>query len=228
VVPIADAHEAILQPRAQGALHLAAALLAPELQGFFVGLWHDRSLIRLICRASADSIIFVTFRLADSAPRELLDDYLRSSSSLKLRRTSRNAFRAANPPPWDDLTEACYHGPFPDKLDEPLEAAHGSCALREPRLAQIVADRLSITSTASATTSGATSSCPITSTCASVTPAMANHCLTQTGIVVNDMPLRQKMPNGSRMRLGSSTISAVTRMLKRCRGGWTGALKWCQ
>jgi hypothetical protein len=50
----------------------------------------------------------ITFRLADSAPRELLDDYLRSSSSLKLRRTSRDAFLAANPPPWDDLTEACY------------------------------------------------------------------------------------------------------------------------
>jgi hypothetical protein len=135
VVPIADAHEAILQPRAQGALHLAAALLAPELQGFFVGLWHDRSLIRLICRASADSILFVTFCLADSAPRELLVDWLCAFSSLKQRRTSRDAFLTANSPPWGDRTEACYHGPFSDKLDERLDAAHGFCAVRDPRLA---------------------------------------------------------------------------------------------
>lgn len=71
--------------------------------------------------------IFVTFRLADSLPRELLDAWLRS----------RDAFLAANPPPWDDLTEACYHGPFSDKLDEHLDAAHGSCALREPRLVRL-------------------------------------------------------------------------------------------
>ena len=77
----------------------------------------------------------ITFRLGDSLPRELLDEWLRASPSLKLRRTSRDAFLAANPPPWDDLTEACYHGPFSDKLNEPLDAAHGSCALREPCLA---------------------------------------------------------------------------------------------
>lgn len=42
----------------------------------------------------------------------------------------------------DDITEACYHGQFSDKLDEHLDAARGSCALRDPRLARIVADRL--------------------------------------------------------------------------------------
>jgi hypothetical protein len=68
---------------------------------------------------------FLTFRLADSLSRELLDDWLRASSSLKLRRTSCDAFRAAKPPPWDDHTEACCHGPFSDKLDERLDVAHG-------------------------------------------------------------------------------------------------------
>ncbi len=76
--------------------------------------------------------IFVTFRLTDSLPRELLDDWLRAC----------DAFLAANPPPWDDITEACDHGQFSDKLDEHLDAAHGSCALRDPHVAQIVADRL--------------------------------------------------------------------------------------
>ncbi|HCN30160.1 MAG TPA: hypothetical protein DIT64_15755 [Verrucomicrobiales bacterium] len=65
---------------------------------------------------------------------------------LVLRRSfgdqAREAFLAANPPPWDDITEACYHVPFSDKLDEHLDAAHGSYALRDPRLAPIVADRL--------------------------------------------------------------------------------------
>jgi hypothetical protein len=76
--------------------------------------------------------LFITFRLADSLPRQLLDDWVRA----------RDAFLAVNPPPWDEITEACYHGPFPDKLDEHLDAAHGSCDLRDPRLAQIVADLL--------------------------------------------------------------------------------------
>jgi REP element-mobilizing transposase RayT len=76
--------------------------------------------------------VFVTFRLADSLPRELLDAWLRA----------RDAFLAANPPPWDEIAEACYHSQFSDKLEENLDAAHGSCALRDPRLAQIVAGRL--------------------------------------------------------------------------------------
>ena len=74
----------------------------------------------------------ITFRRAESLPHLLLDYWLRT----------REAFLAANPPPWDDITEACYHGQFSDKLDEHLDAAHGSCALRDPCLAQIVADRL--------------------------------------------------------------------------------------
>lgn len=65
---------------------------------------------------------FVTFRLADSLSRELLYDWLRV----------RDTFLAVNPPPWDDMTEACYHGQFSDKLDEHLDAAHCSCALLVP------------------------------------------------------------------------------------------------
>jgi hypothetical protein len=88
--------------------------------------------------SGSQSQMLARLRLANSLPRELPDDRLRASSPLKLRTTSRDAFLAANPPPWDDLTKACYHGPFSDKLDQRLDAAHGSCALRDPRLAQIV------------------------------------------------------------------------------------------
>ena len=76
--------------------------------------------------------VFVTFRLADSLPRELLDEWLRE----------RDTFMALHPAPWDVATEVCYHARFSDRLDELLDVAHGCCALRDPRLAQIVADRL--------------------------------------------------------------------------------------
>ncbi len=112
--------------------------------------------------------IFVTFRLADSLPRELLDDWLRA----------RDAFLAANPPPWDDLTEACYHGPFFDKLDEYLDqitdaTQHVPTAPCESHASRKSWPSVFITSTAIVTNSGATSSCPITSTCSSLC-AMAN------------------------------------------------------
>lgn len=76
--------------------------------------------------------VFVTFRLADSLPREVLEKWF----------AERESFLAANPPPWDEITEACYHGRFSDALDEHLDAAQGCCALRQSRVARIVADRL--------------------------------------------------------------------------------------
>ncbi len=76
--------------------------------------------------------VFVTFRLADSLPQELLDAWQRD----------REAFHAANPPPWDEITEACYHGLFSEQLDEHLDSGLGCCALREPSIAQVVVDRL--------------------------------------------------------------------------------------
>lgn len=76
--------------------------------------------------------VFVTFRLADSLPQEFLERWF----------AEREAFLRANPPPWDEATEACYHGRFSDALDEHLDAAHGCCALRGTCLAEIVVGRL--------------------------------------------------------------------------------------
>ncbi|MCE9518061.1 MAG: transposase [Verrucomicrobia bacterium] len=75
--------------------------------------------------------IFVTFRLADSLPKQLLDSWL----------TAREAFLTSHPKPWDDTTEAIFHAQFSDKLDEYLNAGHGCCALRDSVVAKIVADR---------------------------------------------------------------------------------------
>lgn len=75
--------------------------------------------------------ILVTFRLADSLPQLLLDPW----------RIARDGFHEAHSKPWDAATEERFHRQFTTKLEDYLDAGHGSCALRDPRIAQIVADR---------------------------------------------------------------------------------------
>lgn len=76
--------------------------------------------------------VFVTFRLSDSLPKEVFESCL----------AERDAFIAANPLPWDDETDNAFHRKFTDRIDQNLDAAHGCCALRAPRIAEIVAGRL--------------------------------------------------------------------------------------
>jgi REP element-mobilizing transposase RayT len=75
--------------------------------------------------------IFITFRLSDSLPKELLDRWL----------AARDLFLVRHPLPWDEATETLYHTQFSNKLDEWLDAGHGCCALRNPHIAEIVAGR---------------------------------------------------------------------------------------
>jgi REP element-mobilizing transposase RayT len=76
--------------------------------------------------------VAVTFRLSDSLPRRLLKDWL----------ALRESFHLSHPPPWDDPTEAMYAALCTRKLELYLDAGHGCCALRDPRVRQIVADQL--------------------------------------------------------------------------------------
>lgn len=76
--------------------------------------------------------VFVTFRLSDSLPKEVYEAWLEE----------RKAFILANPLPWDDEIETAFHSQFSVRIDEQLDAAHGCCALRDPRVAEIVAERL--------------------------------------------------------------------------------------
>src|SRR5690606_27450180 len=76
--------------------------------------------------------VFVTFRLADSLPASVLEPWLEG----------RKDFLAQYPQPWDEATEREYHRRFSDRIEEQLDAAHGCCALRDARVAQIVEDRL--------------------------------------------------------------------------------------
>lgn len=75
--------------------------------------------------------VFVTIRLSDSLPKEVLNSML----------TCREAFLQNHPQPWDEETEAFFHAEFSDKLDEYLDSGSGCCALQNSQAAEIVAAR---------------------------------------------------------------------------------------
>lgn len=75
---------------------------------------------------------FVTWRLADSLPKELLDQHYHE----------QERWLSANSQPWDEATVAEYHQRFSSRMDQWLDQGHGSCVLRTPAYAEIVADAL--------------------------------------------------------------------------------------
>jgi len=77
-----------------------------------------------------DVFYFVTYRLADAVPTGKLAEW----------QEEKNAWLRYHPEPWDAKTEAEYHRLFSARIDEWLDAGHGSCILRRPALASIVAD----------------------------------------------------------------------------------------
>ena len=70
---------------------------------------------------------FLTWRLADSIPEELM---------VKWRR-GRDGWLLANPKPWDAGQEADYHRIFSMEVERLMDKGHGSCVLREKRLRAI-------------------------------------------------------------------------------------------
>lgn len=76
--------------------------------------------------------VFVTFRLTDSLPHEVVAPLI----------AARDRFLVHYPKPWDDATEDEFHRLFSVKLDAYLDAGHGSCVLRDPAAVRIVAERL--------------------------------------------------------------------------------------
>src|SRR6478735_426991 len=69
-----------------------------------------------------DVLQFVTFRLADALPGELVQRWRQDSV----------AFRKTWPPPWPDDVAAEYHHKFTRRLERWLDAASGSCLFRCP------------------------------------------------------------------------------------------------
>jgi putative transposase len=75
---------------------------------------------------------FVTFRLADSVPISLRNEW----------ENERDGWLRVHPEPWSDETEREYHQRFSGAIERCLDTGHGSCLLRLTECGQIVAETL--------------------------------------------------------------------------------------
>ncbi len=82
--------------------------------------------------AQIDATYFVTFRLADSIPRELRERWI----------WDRDAWLKRNPPPHTAAQETEYHQLFSSQMEAWLDNGMGSCVLRSNDIAAVVADAL--------------------------------------------------------------------------------------
>ena len=78
------------------------------------------------------AVYFVTFRLGNSVPKSLLDQWQRE----------RTAWLQHHPEPWTHKIERTYHERFSGALEHWLDAGHGACVLRRPECRRVVADAL--------------------------------------------------------------------------------------
>jgi REP element-mobilizing transposase RayT len=77
-------------------------------------------------------VYFVSFRLGDAVPRELLDQWL----------GERTVWLQLHPAPWSDEVERDYHSRFSAEIERRLDAGHGACVLRDGTCAAVVAEVL--------------------------------------------------------------------------------------
>jgi primosomal protein N' (replication factor Y) len=75
---------------------------------------------------------FVTFRLADSLPKQKLRQW----------EEERSLWRKEHPEPHDKTTRQEYYQLFPDRLQNWLDAGHGSCQLAEKEARELVENAL--------------------------------------------------------------------------------------
>ena len=82
--------------------------------------------------AANKSLIFITYRLADSMP----------AAKLRVWQDERDEWLRIHPEPWDAATASEYYETFPAKLDEMLDAGYGSCILGREDCRNIVTENL--------------------------------------------------------------------------------------
>ena len=78
------------------------------------------------------AIYWITFRLADSLPKE----------KVKQLKAEREQWELQSPEPWDAAQESDYRKRFSVRVQDWLDAGYGSCALREAAIRQKVCDCL--------------------------------------------------------------------------------------
>lgn len=79
-----------------------------------------------------DTLVFVTWRLADSIPERKLSEWTEL----------RDVWMNCHPQPWDEETTRVYHERFSRKLDEWLDECSGACVLKNPENASVVENAL--------------------------------------------------------------------------------------
>ena len=80
----------------------------------------------------SEAVYFVTFRLTDALPKHLLEQW----------QDERNAWLKFHPLPWSADVEREYHRRFSRRIEQWLDAGHGSCVLRRHPCAQEIATAL--------------------------------------------------------------------------------------
>jgi primosomal protein N' (replication factor Y) len=78
----------------------------------------------------ANKLYFVTFRLNDSVAQNVLDAW----------KKEREIWLNLHPAPWSSDDRAEYHRRFTQRMEDLLDAGHGSCSLARPEIVQIVED----------------------------------------------------------------------------------------
>ncbi len=76
------------------------------------------------------SAYFLTFRLADSLPSHIFEQW----------RQERDLWCLKHPAPWSPESESEYHRLFSAAIDKHLDQGHGTCLLRQPVHSTIVAE----------------------------------------------------------------------------------------
>jgi len=89
----------------------------------------SRSANRLPHWQQENAAYFVTYRLADSIPPELLNEW----------RGEKERWLAGHPKPWDESAEKEYRRLL-SRVDRYLDEGHGSCALADPDHAGVIAE----------------------------------------------------------------------------------------
>ena len=75
---------------------------------------------------------FVTFRLADAVPQDLMQQW----------KEELQTWREFHPEPWDAATKYEYQKRFQDEREDWLDQGHGECLFRRPDLAAVVTNSL--------------------------------------------------------------------------------------
>ncbi|MGJ8644274.1 MAG: transposase [Luteolibacter sp.] len=75
---------------------------------------------------------FVTWRLGDSLPRELLDSLYRK----------RDVWLKDHPQPWTEEVESAYHRLFSAEIESLMDRGHGTCILKKVECREIIEEVL--------------------------------------------------------------------------------------